>query len=267
MQLDAIEIVRTKYRDWFACYKNDNMISTSLRMYGEYQQIELDILATLIQPNTVVYDVGSNIGYHATAFSHMCDQVYCFEAHPQHYEVLKFNLRQDPHCRAFNLALGDREGIIHVDGFDVNKTANYGTVSVGNESPITVKMTSIDTLVESGLITPPDFIKIDVEGYEPQVLLGAKNTVSRHRPGLYIEAQVAENTEAIYNFLAQFDYRTCWVTVRNFNADNFNRNHENVFGNSAIFSILALPSEVKVDLPYPMQGPTDTWEKFVQRTF
>ena len=62
MQLDYTDVVRTKYRDRFVIYRWDDIISASLKLYGEYQQVELDMLLQLISNDTVVYDIGSNIG-------------------------------------------------------------------------------------------------------------------------------------------------------------------------------------------------------------
>lgn len=265
MQLDTIQFVRTKYKQNFAIYSYDDIISASLRLYGEYQQIELDFISTLIPYGTVIYDIGSNIGYHASAFATMTDRVYCFEAHPQHFELLKFNVETDTCCKLFHCAVSDQVGTANITTFDLHAVGNYGTVSVNNDGGFQVPMTTIDSITAAGDIAAPGFVKIDVEGHEPQVLRGARETIAKNLPILYIEAQDSKNTPETYSILDEHGYSMSWICVRNYHDKNFNGNTENVFGNDAIFSILAVPPDTRFDSPYPLLGADDTWEKFVQR--
>lgn len=265
MQLDYTEVVRTKYRDRFIVYRWDDIISASLRLYGEYQQVELDVLLQLIAENTVVYDIGSNIGYHASAFASRSNRVYCFEANPQHYKLLRMNLQEEPRCTLFNLAVSNAAGKILVEEIDVTAIGNYGMARVGTKSGVEVAMASIDELVNSQQILPPGLIKIDVEGHEPGVFQGAAETIKKHLPVIYFEAQESENVPEIYNMLDTLGYRMGWCVVRNYNPANFNNNTDNQFGNDAIFSIIAFPPNSTMQWPLPVQGPTDTWEQLLER--
>ena len=62
-----IQSTKTRYVDKFYYYDTDNIIGRSLAFYGEYAQPEIDFLLQLINQKSVVYDIGSNIGYHAAA--------------------------------------------------------------------------------------------------------------------------------------------------------------------------------------------------------
>lgn len=265
MQLEYTDVVRTKYRDRFIIYKNDDIISSSLRMYGEYQQIELDVLLQLVNENTVVYDIGSNIGYHASAFASKSKQVYCFEANPQHFKLLRMNMQEEPRCTLFNVAVSNAEGKILVEEIDVTEIGNYGMARVGTTTGTEVAMISIDTLVNNKQIPPPNLMKIDVEGHEPGVIHGALETIKAHLPVIYFEAQESENVPAVYNMLDELKYHMGWCIVRNYNPGNFNNNSDNVFGTNAIFSIVAFPPGNPNQWPLPVEGPTDTWEKLLER--
>lgn len=265
MQLEYTDVVRTKYRDRFIVYRWDDIISASLRLYGEYQQIELDVLLQLISENTVVYDIGSNIGYHASAFASQSKHVYCFEANPQHYKLLRMNMQEEPRCMLFNLAVSNATGKILVEEIDVTQIGNYGMARVGTKTGVEVPMTSIDTLVNSKQIPPPGLIKIDVEGHEPGVFQGAAETIKNYRPLIYFEAQESENIPEIYNMLTALGYRLGWCVVRNYNVANFNNNADNQFGNDAIFSIIALPPNNAIQWPLPVLNADDTWEKLLER--
>lgn len=266
MQLDYTDVVSTRYRPRFIVYRWDDIISASLRLYGEYQQIELDMLLQLIGEDTVVYDIGSNIGYHASAFASRSKNVYCFEANPQHYKMLRMNLQEEPRCKLFNLAISNAVGKILVEEIDVTAVGNYGMARVGTTSGAEVPMTSIDELVKTKQIPPPQLMKIDVEGHEPGVFQGAYKTIKNHLPVIYFEAQESENIPEIYTMLDSLGYRLGWCVVRNYNPANFNSNTDNQFGNDAIFSIIAVPEHSEIHWPLKVQGPTDSWEQLLERS-
>ena len=262
MQLTDIELVRTRYQDIFAIYHHDEMVGNSLRHYGEYQQIELDMLLQLINDRTVVYDIGSNVGYHATAFASRARTVYCFEANPRHYSILRSNISDRTNCLLFNMAVSSSEGEILVEDFDSSQTGNYGAVRVGADSGTRVVKRSLDTLN----IQPPDLMKIDVEGHELDVIRGAYYTIKQHRPIIYFEAQETTDLPEIYLTLAGLGYQLGWCVVRNYNPSNFRNNAKNLFGDSAIFSIIAFPAESGHDWPLPVQGPDDSWQELIKRS-
>lgn len=266
MQLsDYTNTVRTRYSDQFLAYKHDLFIGASLLEYGEYQQVEIDLLLSLINENTVIYDIGGNVGYHATAFASKSKHVYTFEASPQHYDLLRRNLDGNIHCRHYNLAIGDHNGTINVETVDVTQAGNYGEACVGSDSGQTVPVRSIDTLIEKNKLMPPHVMKIDVEGHEPNVLRGALKTIRQHQPLIYLEAQDSNNTPEIYQLLTDLKYSLGWCIIRNYNPNNFNQNTNNHFENSAIFSIIAFPEKNPTVWPEPVIGPDDTWEKLLAR--
>jgi len=262
LQLTNLELVRTRYQDIFTIYSNDDIVGDSLRRYGEYQQIEIDVLMQLINERTVVYDIGSNVGYHTTAFASRAALVYGFEANPEHFKVLQTNIGNRSNCILFNLAVSSVEGDILVERFDSSVVGNYGAVRVGAVKGVRVPKRSIDSMN----IAPPDLIKIDVEGHELDVLRGAYHTIKQHRPVIYLEAQETEDMPEIYFILTGLGYRLGWCVVRNYNIDNFRKNPVNVFGDNAIFSIIAFPPDSKHTWPLPVQGPDDTWQKLIERS-
>ena len=262
MQLDLTEIVKTRYSDRFIIYKNDSIIGASLRHYGEYQQIELDFLAQFIRPASVVYDIGSNVGYHATAFSQISRNVYCFEANPDHFQLLKLNLQDNAHCRIQNIALGKENGTILVEEFDATTPSNYGGVKVGAASGREVRMAAIDTL---GL-PPANLMKIDVEGHELAVLQGATNMIKNQNPFIYFEAAETQDFREIYNLLTGLDYKLYWLVIMNYNPDNFNKNSENIFANGGICSVLAIPNSANMTCGLTLvKDENDTWEQHLAR--
>ena len=65
-----IDYAKSKYNPKFYFYTGDNIIGLSIRMYGEYTETEIDLLKHFINKESVVYDIGGNIGVHTVAFAH-----------------------------------------------------------------------------------------------------------------------------------------------------------------------------------------------------
>jgi hypothetical protein len=90
-----------------------------------------------------------------------------------------------------------------------------------------------------------DFIKIDTDGSEMAVLRGAKDTIMRCRPVLYVEFDRPEQYPDMLPWLDAHGYRIYMHNARLFNPQNFAKNHVNVFGNLVSKMLLCIPQERK----------------------
>jgi hypothetical protein len=86
-------------------------------------------------------------------------------------------------------------------------------------------------------------LKIDVEGHEPQVLRGARETIARHRPAIYVENDRRAQQQEVIGLLADMGYRLYWHTPGLYDPSNFNGSAENVFPGLASLNMLCLPAE------------------------
>lgn len=73
-------------------------------------------------------------------------------------------------------------------------------------STLRVAMRSVDSLVGRAEIPPPNLMKVDVEGAELRVLRGAQQTLSKHRPVVFLEAHSAELAEECRALLTALEY-------------------------------------------------------------
>ena len=254
-----ISSTTTRYRDNFYYYNNDEVIGRSLQKYGEYGQTELDFLLWIVDQRYTVYDVGANIGVYSTAFASRGAQVYAFEPNPHNYSLLKRNTEglTNVHCR--QNAIGNGLGKISIEDFNPEESGNYGTMSTKHNRGVEVDLMALDYLD----IPIPNLLKIDVEGAELDVLLGCEKKIAESVPCIVYEAHETEQFSEIWHFLKQFDYRLYWLQCMNYNPKNFNENSENIFENTALFSVVAWPSEWPLSLTaQEVTGSDDDWHKF-----
>ena len=137
-----------------------------------------------IIPGSVVLDAGTNIGNHTIFFSKICNasKIYCFEPLETVFNVLKKNLSLNnvENVQLYNLALGESKGRAKISGFT---QVSLGSTSFSFTDDGDFDVISLDSLNIEGL----DFCKIDVEGCQYEFLKGAKNTLEKCTPTIWIE--------------------------------------------------------------------------------
>ena len=151
----------------------------------------------------IIFDIGANIGQ--TAFNMFQTQIhkglnpviYAFEPFPQTFGKFETNLLMNKHLtriHALNLGLSNQQGTLYMSH---QNSTNSGAFRMTNdtENSTAVKVTSLDTFISEQQIPRVDFIKIDVEGYELQVLEGAMKAIRQFKPVLVFEYSV-KNMEA-----------------------------------------------------------------------
>jgi len=107
-----------------------------------------------------------------------------------------------------------------------------------------------------------DLLKIDVEGMESAVLQGARETLARHRPLLYVENDRAEKSAALIALLFELDYRLFWHLPPLFHADNFAGHAENIFPGTISANMFGVPRSTELSLEgfREITSPDDKWQ-------
>jgi len=168
--------------DWFVFF------------FGAYEKEELFLLRYLLKdkPAPVFIDVGASIGQHALFMSHYCYQVHAFEPYHRARSLLNEKIALN---RISNI-------IVHEVGLGaINESLNFyapvgHNIGTGSFDPSHRKKNQLigqlqirkgdDYLAELNLKSV-DLIKIDVEGFEKNVLLGLQQTIYRYRPDIFME--------------------------------------------------------------------------------
>lgn len=186
------------------------------------------LLRHLIPMKGTIIDVGANGGQSAVGF-HIFRPDLCvvsFEPNPALIEELRFVNRwiKRWNYRIVNCALGSSDGALplHIptlNGLPLDARASLGQyhiedIAQGHKSKIGTEVVLVqvrrfdDVWAEQFQSeAPPEFIKIDVEGEEYNVVLGMQKTIETHKPIFMIEN--SDSTDKLVKHLAQLDYQPC----------------------------------------------------------
>jgi len=208
------------------CYvlKSDIFIGQSIINYGEYSKEECEQLVSLANERRgLVIDVGANIGAISQAFIATGHQVIAFEPQREVFELLALNC---PNGVLHNCALGAYNTIAKIPLLDYSLPNNYGEVTVGGSSGLDIVMKRLDDFCFEDV----SLIKIDVEGYEEEVLRGAMDTVKRCKPILYLEADREDKVSGLRNLLTKMGYSIQPHEPPLFAKKNYFNNENNIWG-------------------------------------
>ncbi len=171
---------------------------------GLHEFYDMAFLLHYLRPNDVFFDVGSNVGsYSILSAAYLGAKTYSFEPVPKTFQYLENNRAINQNKSNWHLnqvALGDKfEELL----FSIDKDTENSVV--GNNYPgekMKVKSITLDSFcTENGIM--PDFVKIDAEGYDEQVISGFQSSLSN----LNINVIAIEgDSEFVSTTLAQFGF-------------------------------------------------------------
>lgn len=175
---------------------------------------EFLLMPLLLKNEDVFFDVGANIGQYTDVVSNLLypNNIYVFEPNPVLARRLRFLF---PKCRVHHLALSDRSGSavlnIPVNGSKVidTRASLLEDETEANTISIKVNTISIDEFVAEQNLNKLDLVKIDVEGFEMPVLLGAKNTLNKFKPSIILEIDsyhYSDGGDSVLKFINELNY-------------------------------------------------------------
>jgi FkbM family methyltransferase len=146
----------------------------------------------------VIFDVGANVGQSAVAFAEAFPEaaIYTFEPVASVYRTLEANVADRPLVRAFNVALGRRSGSAYVSKRRVspsNRVVESPSLLKRGKVEI-VAMTAGDAFCVEHGVEHVDFLKIDTEGHDLDVLVGFQRMLADERVDV-LETEVGMNPE------------------------------------------------------------------------
>ena len=227
-------------------FSTDTVLCRSLVEYGEWAQGEIELLLDLIKPGDTVVDVGAFIGTHTLAFAASLKgkgRVYAVEPHPIYFQILERNLKLNDirNAEPLNIGLSDHAGgmgIPHI-AFENNPNLGHTTLEEFHEGSrqYHVAIATLDQLP----FTACNMLKIDAEGMEYQILLGAGQLLSKMHPIVYAECNSVEAGWPVIQLMKNHGYESYLYNVAAYNPNNFQNNPQNIFAEAREVGLLFIP--------------------------
>ena len=243
-------------------FAQDAYIGASLRDYGEFSELEFDMLRQLIGSGDTVVEAGANIGALTIPIARQVGPtgvVYAIEAQRRVFQMLCANvvLSGMPHVRTIHAAVSSGVAPLHVPDIDYAAANNFGGIALSS-GPIageTIDPVAIDDLD----LAACRLIKVDVEGMELDVLRSAQRTIARFRPLLYVENDRREKSPALIQSIHDQGYRLWWHMPPLFNPANFAGNPVNQFPGTVSLNMICVPAEIGFNFQNgrEVSGPQD----------
>jgi len=187
---------------------------------GTYEPELQAAISALIQPGSVIYDVGANIGYISLLLAKAAGEhghVYAFEALPENVERWHKNIALNRMESRLSLYAGAVTGASGPVRFLVHASDGMGKVagSAGRadkyQSEVTVPGISLDEFVYVQGNSPPQVIKLDIEGGEVLALPGMRRVMAAARPLMLVELHGPESSRLAWETLTAAGYTICWM--------------------------------------------------------
>jgi FkbM family methyltransferase len=204
----------------YILFKNDCGVTDITRKGGIYEHYIFDYIKEKLNvEGTTIIDVGANFGFHTLQFRDLVGesgQVISFEPQKLVYYQLCGNIVLNGHdnITAYNIALSDEVNILKMENLQYHseRDINIGNAHLDACYDNGYNLVNVNTL-DSFNFENVSVLKIDVQGYEPKVLDGAKETILKNKPVIFIEVEAPQliiygwKEEDIFNRLEALGYK------------------------------------------------------------
>jgi len=173
---------------------------------GNYEQYKTDAFIENFSSGSIFFDIGAHIGYFssiAAVINNGKGGIFAFEPRPMNIKFFRKHMKINnfQNVMLIEAAAGGNDGIVQF-----NDRTGSATGSVSRNGNLKVNQVSIGRMIKDGSLPVPDFIKIDVEGGEREVLKNLQDIISSVRPRLLVATHGDECRVFTENFLNENKY-------------------------------------------------------------
>ena len=190
---------------------NNCAVNKSIKSGRIWEKKLINIYQQFVNKESVVLDIGSNLGSHTIPLSLLCKEVYSFEAQKKIYQLLSKTIE---YVNLFNV-------IVTRDGWDKAEFSNSedGRASLTCLRPRLEGYTTMEKCISIDKLDLDkiDFVKIDVEMCEWHVLDGMSVTIKKYKPTIILETyKTKTNMLNLVNFCNEFGYKFKYISGDNY---------------------------------------------------
>lgn len=182
---------------------------------GSYEPITQEVVQRFCRPGSVFFDVGANFGYYSMLAARTGAKVVAFEPDLALAEDLRLHAKLnglEDRIELQRVAVFSRTGEVFLDPAGENTahgSAHVCSLDVPEDRAVRVPCTTLDDFVAGHLA--PGLMKIDVEGAESDVLMGAERAFELTRPLVLCEVHDAANDKFVTCWLERKRYKARWL--------------------------------------------------------
>ena len=181
---------------------------------GSYEYDKQKTFEKMVAGGGVVFDIGANAGFYTLLASVLVGpqgRVFAFEPVPLNLRYLNEHLRLNniKNVSVIDAAVAECAGVAH---FDSGRNPSMGHLAA--DGSLTVRTVGLAEMVTAGKLPPPNYMKIDVEGAEANVLLGAKSVLTGIQPIIFLATHSKELYRTCHELLRSLGYSVEPITGR-----------------------------------------------------
>ncbi len=186
---------------------------------NEWESYLVNYFKSNVNEGDTVIDIGGYVGTHSIVLSKLVGnkgRVYTFEPFPVSFNTLFYNIINNKcfNVILYNCGLGNTNTIMKLPNIckTINTVFNWGCIKLEDKEDKEDKISDNNVYIKKldDFNINPKLIKIDVEGMEFNVLLGAENTIKKNKPILIVEINYEEdeyNYTNVKNYLWSLGYK------------------------------------------------------------
>ncbi len=185
LAIPGVGMMRLDFRDDSAL----GMLNVFLGEQGDLAPL-IKWLKAALDPGAVLWDVGANVGHLDTWLIRVhpaLGAIHAFEPNPHALRSLQSLFQNHPKVRIHPIGLGERDETLELNAPRSGSKIGSLVRKFDGAERIRVQIRRGDAYCEECHLPAPQVIKIDVEGFEPQVFAGLSETIRRHRPVIFFE--------------------------------------------------------------------------------
>ena len=196
----------------------ENYLERTIMDTGAWEPIETDVVKRHVHSGCVAFDIGANIGYFTLLMSKLAGetgQVHCFEPTLYGFNRLKRNIEINPGLPSKNIILNNKGLSSRCESTIESLESRFSSKVLAHNEKELIEFITLDRYVALAGLGRVDFIKIDVDGYDYEVVKGGAEIIKKYKPTIMAEIcnrvlkERGVNVDLYLELYRETGYSTC----------------------------------------------------------